>query len=646
MNQQPPRPEPSAAQPAANKLSAGSVPVAGSPNPVSSTTGAATEAVAPAPAATEVPATVGAPTVGAPTGKILDWAILRRLYSFIGPYQGRFYLLVGIIMLSACLAPVTPLLIRYTIDNVIASGKGDQLITMLMIMIGVLLVQALVQFSNTYLSGWLGQYVIRDVRVQLYRKILQLRLKFFDNTPIGRLVTRAISDIETLADVFSQGMAAIAGDILQLVLVIAVMLYTDWRLALISLSTIPVMLISTYVFKEKIKVSFNQVRTAVANLNSFVQEHITGMNIVQIFGSERIEAEKFREINKEHRDANIRSIWYYSIYFPVADIISAVAVGMVVWYGARQVLLTDVSFGTITAFIMFINLFFRPIRQLADRFNTLQMGIVSTDRIIKLLDSDEFTVNEGTHVPETLGGDVTFDKVWFAYNDEDWVLRDISFRVSAGETVAFVGATGAGKSSIINLLSRFYDINKGSITIDGVDVHQYELGALRRHIGVVLQDVFLFSDTIANNITLGDERISREKMVEAAKLVGVHDFIERLPGGYDYNVQERGATLSVGQRQLISFVRAMVQDPKIIVLDEATSSVDTETEEMIQAAIDKLMKGRTAIVIAHRLSTIQKADNIIVVDKGRIVEQGTHDELLRKEGAYANLYQMQYKEMA
>ena len=549
-------------------------------------------------------------------------------------------------MLSACLAPVTPLLIRYTIDNVIATGKGDLLLTMLMVMIGVLVVQALVQFLNTYLSGWLGQYVIRDVRVQLYRKILQLRLKFFDNTPIGRLVTRAISDIETLADVFSQGMAAIAGDILQLVLVIAVMVYTDWRLALISLSTIPVMLISTYVFKEKIKVSFNEVRTAVANLNSFVQEHITGMNIVQIFGSERIEAEKFRDINKDHRDANIRSIWYYSIYFPVADIISAVAVGMVVWYGARQVLLTDVSFGTITAFIMFINLFFRPIRQLADRFNTLQMGIVSTDRIIKLLDSDEFTVNDGTLVPKTLRGDVTFDNVWFAYNDEDWVLRDISFRVNAGETVAFVGATGAGKSSIINLLSRFYEINKGEITIDGVDVHEYELGELRRNIGVVLQDVFLFSDTIANNITLGDARISREKMVEAAKLVGVHDFIEQLPGGYDYNVQERGATLSVGQRQLISFVRAMVQDPKIIVLDEATSSVDTETEEMIQDAIDKLMKGRTAIVIAHRLSTIQKADKIIVVDKGRIVEQGTHDELLRHEGAYANLYQMQYKEMA
>ncbi|WP_461042109.1 ABC transporter ATP-binding protein [Spirosoma harenae] len=579
------------------------------------------------------------------SGRIFDWVILRRLYTFVKPYQTRFYLLIGIILLAACLAPLTPLLIRYTIDNIISVGNYHRLNQMLIVMIGVLVIQAMVQFSNTYLSGWLGQYVIRDIRTQLYRKILHLRLKFFDNTPIGRLVTRSISDVETLADVFSEGMAAIAGDILQLVLIIGVMFYTDWRLAAISLSSIPFMLISTYIFKEKIKKSFNEVRTAVANLNSFVQEHITGMNIVQIFGSEKIEAEKFRAINADHRNANIRSILYYSIYYPVADIISAVAVGLVVWYGATQIIHSDVTFGTVTAFVMFINLFFRPIRMLADRFNTLQMGIVSTDRILKLLDSDEFTANNGTYAPATIRGDVEFKNVWFAYNNEDWVLRDISFQVKAGETVAFVGATGAGKSSIINLLSRFYDINKGEITVDGVDIHQYELGHLRRNIGVVLQDVFLFSDTIENNITLGDKTISHEKIVEAAKLVGVHDFIERLPGGYQYNVMERGSTLSVGQRQLISFVRAMVQDPKIIVLDEATSSVDTETEEMIQDAIGKLMKGRTAIVIAHRLSTIQKANNIIVVDKGRIAEQGTHEELLQHEGFYANLYRMQYKEM-
>ena len=579
-------------------------------------------------------------------GRIFDVAILRRLYAFVKPYQMRFYCLIGIIMLAACLAPLTPLLIRYTIDNVIVEGDYQRLTLMLILLIAVLVVQAIVQFSNTFLSGWLGQYVIRDIRVQLYRKILQLRLKFFDNTPIGRLVTRSISDVETLADVFSEGMAAIAGDILQLILIVAVMFYTDWRLALISLSTIPLMLFSTYVFKEKIKTSFNEVRTAVANLNSFVQEHITGMNIVQIFGSEKIELEKFRAINDEHRRANIRSIWYYSIYYPVADIISAVAVGLVVWYGARQVISSDVTFGTITAFVMFINLFFRPIRMLADRFNTLQMGIVSTDRILTLLDSNEFTANNGRYEPATIRGEVSFDHVWFAYNNEDYVLRDISFSVGEGETVAFVGATGAGKSSIINLLSRFYDINRGTIEVDGVDVHEYELGYLRRNIGVVLQDVFLFSDTIENNITLGDKRISREKMIEAAKLVGVHEFIERLPGGYAYNVMERGSTLSVGQRQLISFVRAMVQDPKIIVLDEATSSVDTETEEMIQNDISKLMKGRTAIVIAHRLSTIQKAHNIIVVDKGQIVEQGNHEALLQREGTYANLYRMQYKEVA
>jgi len=579
------------------------------------------------------------------SGRIFDWPTLKRLYDFVRPYQSRFYLLVFIILLSASLAPLTPLLIRYTIDNEIAEGDYQGLTLMLVLMIGVLVLQAIIQFSNTFLSGWLGQHVIRDIRVQLYRKILHLRLKFFDNTPIGRLVTRSISDVETLADVFSEGMAAIAGDILQLVLIVAVMFYTDWRLSAISLSMIPLMLLSTYIFKEKIKDSFNEVRAAVANLNSFVQEHITGMSIVQIFSSEKIEAEKFRAINNEHRKANIRSIWYYSVYYPVADIISALGVGLVVWYGAREIINEEVTFGTVTAFVMFINLFFRPIRMLADRFNTLQMGIVSTDRILKLLDSDDYTVNNGTYVPPAMKGEVEFNHVWFAYNNEDYVLRDISFKVRAGETVAFVGATGAGKSSIINLLSRFYDINKGEILVDGVDVHDYELGSLRRNIGVVLQDVFLFSDTIENNITLGDKRISREKMVEAAKLVGVHDFIERLPGGYSYNVMERGSTLSVGQRQLISFVRAMVQDPKIIVLDEATSSVDTETEEMIQNAIDKLMKGRTAIVIAHRLSTIQKANKIIVVDKGRIVEQGTHEELLQHEGFYANLYRMQYKEV-
>ncbi len=579
-----------------------------------------------------------------PSGKIFDWTVLKRLFQFIRPYQFRFYSLVFVILVGAALAPAIPLLIKQTIDGPVSAGDYNGLAQMMLIMVGVLVLQSLIQFVNTYLAGWLGQNIIRDIRIQLYQKIIHLRLKFFDDTPIGRLVTRTISDIETLADVFSEGIAAIAGDILQLVLIITVMFYTDWKLSLISLSTVPLMLVSTYIFKEKVKKSFNIVRNAVANLNSFVQEHITGMSIVQIFNSEQIEYKKFVTINKEHRDANIKSIMYYSVYYPVAEVIAALGTGLVVWFGAKQMLNSEVSYGTVTAFIMFINIFFRPIRMLADRMNTLQMGIVSTDRIIKLLDSDEYTANDGKYTTH-LKGEVEFKDVWFAYNEENYILKDISFKVNQGETVAFVGATGAGKSSIINLLSRFYEINKGEIWIDGIDIKKYDLKHLREQIGVVLQDVFLFSDTIENNITLGDTSISRENIIEAAKLVGVHDFIMQLPNGYDYNVQERGATLSVGQRQLISFVRAMVQDPKIIVLDEATSSVDTETEELIQNAISQLMKGRTAIVIAHRLSTIQKAHKIIVLDRGQIMEEGNHEELLEQDGFYANLYRMQYKEM-
>ncbi len=576
------------------------------------------------------------------SGQIFDLKILRRIFSFTKPYRSRFWFLVMIILLLACVIPVPPLLIRKTIDNEIALGDYNGLAIMIAIMIGILVVQGFLNFLSTYLSGWLGQSVIRDIRIQLYKKILNLRLKFFDETPIGRLVTRTVSDIETLSDVFSDGLAQIFGDIMQLIIIIGVMFYTDWRLSLISLITVPLMLISTYIFKEYIKKSFNEVRLAVAKLNSFVQEHITGMSIVQIFNAEKPEYEKFVKINEEHRDANIRSILAYSVYFPMADLISALGTGLIVWYGAKHIIQADMTLGTLTAFIMFTNLFFRPIRMLADRFNTLQMGIVSTERILKLLDSDEYVQNNGSHSPKNLLGKVDFKNVWFAYIDEEFVLKNISFSVKEGETVALVGATGAGKSSIINLLSRFYEINKGQIFVDDIDVNEYELSVLRKHIGVVLQDVFLFSDTILHNITLGDQSISKEKVIEAAKLVGAHDFIERLPGGYLYNVMERGATLSVGQRQLISFVRALVHDPKIIVLDEATSSVDTETEEMIQNAIAKLMKGRTAIVIAHRLSTIQNAHKIIVLDKGEIKEQGSHEELLQIDGWYADLYNMQF----
>lgn len=580
-------------------------------------------------------------TPEAKSGKIFDGEVLRRLFSFITPYKLQFYFLIFLIFLSAILAPVLPLLIKYTIDNPIATGDYQELSVMLAIMVGSLILAAFISFFNTYLSGWLGQHIIRDIRIQLYDKLLQFRLKFYDNTPVGRLVTRTISDIETLSNVFSAGFAAIIGDILQLIIIISVMFYTDWRLSLISLSTVPLMLVSTYIFKEKIKASFNLVRNAVSNLNSFVQEHITGMNIVQIFNAEKLEYDKFEKINAEHRDANIKSVFYYSVYYPVIEVISALGVGLVVWYGARQIINMEVTFGTVTAFIMFINQFFRPIRMIADRVNTLQMGIVSTDRIIKLLDSDEFIDNNG-NITADLKGRVEFKNVWFAYNDGNYVLKDISFTAKESETIAFVGATGAGKSSIINLLSRFYEINNGEILIDERSVSEYDIGALRKQIGVVLQDVFLFSDSIEYNINLGDKSITREQIVEAAKLVGVHDFIMQLPNNYDYNVQERGATLSVGQRQLISFVRAIVQNPNIIVLDEATSSVDTETEELIQAAIEKLMKGRTALVIAHRLSTIQKADKIIVLDKGEIVESGTHQELLELDGFYNNLHNMQY----
>ena len=576
------------------------------------------------------------------SGQIFDIQILKRIYSFLTPYRLRFWSLVVTIMVSACVVPLNPLLIRHTIDNYIVAGNYPMLAKMLLLMIGVLLLQGFLQFVSAYMAGWLGQTVIRDIRVQLYDKILSLRLKFFDDTPIGRLVTRTVSDIETLNDVFSEGLAAIAGDILQLVLITGVMFWTDWRLTLICLCTVPFMVISTYLFKEYIKKSFNEVRLAVANLNSFVQEHITGMNIVQIFNSEKLEYDKFLKINEVHRNAHIRSIWAYSVYFPVADVILAAGTGLIVWFGSKQILTHDMTLGTLTAFIMFMNLFFRPIRFLADRFNTLQMGIVSTERIIKLLESDEYVVNNGTFKADKLKGNVRFENVWFAYNDEEYVLKNISFEVKQGETIALVGATGAGKSSTINLLSRFYEINKGKIFVDDVDLQHYELNSLRSKIGVVLQDVFLFSDTIENNITLGDKSITREKIIEAAKLVGAHDFIERLPDGYDYNVMERGATLSVGQRQLISFVRALVHDPKVIVLDEATSSVDTETEEMIQNAIAKLMKGRTAIVIAHRLSTIQNAHKILVLDKGEIKEEGTHDELLEKDGWYASLHKMQF----
>lgn len=580
------------------------------------------------------------------SGNIVDLKVLKRLFAFAKPYKGTFYFLIFLTIALSIVGPLRPMVIQKTIDNNVATGDYSGLVNMVLLLVGLLVLQAIVQYLHTFYSGWLGQYIIKDIRIKLYRHIQQLKLQFFDKTPIGRLVTRNVSDIETLAEVFSTGIAGIIADVLQLLVILSWMLFLDWKLTLVSLSLLPILLFATYIFKEKIKVAFNEVRAAVSNLNSFVQEHITGMNIVQIFNSEKRELEKFKEINREHRKANINSVLYYAIYFPVAEVIQAAGIGLIVWYGGGQLVQGNMEFGMMIAFILYLQMFFRPIRMIADRFNTLQMGIVSSNRILDLLDSTEHIPDNGNYQSENVEGNVKFDKVWFAYNEEDWVLKDISFEANKGEMIALVGATGAGKTSVINLLSRFYEINKGTIYVDGKNAREYDLSNLRKHIAVVLQDVFLFSDSIYNNITLRNDSIPREKVLEAAKMVGALEFIEKLPGGLDYNVMERGATLSVGQRQLISFVRAMVYDPKIIVLDEATSSVDTETEELIQDAIQTLMKGRTSIVIAHRLSTIQNAKKILVLDKGKIVEEGNHDSLLEKDGFYANLHQMQYKEVA
>jgi len=580
------------------------------------------------------------------SGNIIDYRVLKRIFAFVHPYKRIFGAIIFLTFLLAILGPIRPYLVSIAIDDYVAVYDYPGLVKMIILLIFLLVMQAIVQYLHTYYSDWLGQHVIRDIRIRLYEHLLKLKLRFLDKTPVGQLVTRNVSDIETLADVFSQGLAAMLGDILQLFIILTIMFYTDWRLTLISLCMLPFLLISTYVFKEKIKSAFNEVRNAVAKLNSFVQEHITGMSIIQIFNSEKKEHEKFQAINKEHRKAHIRSVLYYSVYFPVAEVIQAIGIGLLVWYGAKGVLGDTITIGILIAFIMYVQMFFRPIRMIADRFNTLQLGVVSSARILKLLDNEEHIPDNGTLHPGSFKGIVEFDKVWFAYDDKNHVLKDITFKVEPGETCALVGATGAGKTSVINLLNRFYDINRGEIKIDGVSVNQYELKALRQNIGVVLQDVFLFSGSIRQNITLGDDSINDDTILHAAELVGAGGFIEKLPGGLEYDVMERGATLSVGQRQLISFVRAMVYNPHIIVLDEATSSVDSETEVLVQEAVEKVLKGRTAIVIAHRLSTIQKADNILVFDKGEIREEGTHEELLSKNGYYAYLFQMQYRELA
>lgn len=576
------------------------------------------------------------------SGNAVDVSLLKRVFRYAYPYRRMFIWSIILTILLAILAPLRPWLIQYTLDKFILFGDSSGLLNMSLLMLALLLIQTAVQYFHTFFTNILGQSVIKDLRISVFNHISSLKLKYFDRTPLGQLITRTVSDLETIADIFSEGLIVIIGDVLQVLAIIAVMLYTDWELTVIILIPMPFLILASYVFKEAIKSAFQDVRTQISNLNTFLQEHISGIRIIQYFAREDQEMRKFKEINAKHRDAHIRSNWYYSIFFPVVEIISAISIGLLVWYGSKSIISNEISPGVVVSFIMYINMLFRPIRELADKFNTLQMGMVGAERIFNVLDTDERTENKGTHKPAQIQGDIQFKNVWFAYNDENWVLKDISFHVKPGETLALVGATGAGKSSTINILNRFYEINKGQVLLDGIDIRDYELNYLRATIATVLQDVFLFSDSIANNINLNNPKISREAIIKAAEDVGALDFINRLPGAFDYDVMERGATLSAGQAQLISFIRALVYNPQILVLDEATASVDTETEELIQHAINKLMEGRTSIVIAHRLSTIQNADRIIVLDQGEIKEIGSHQELLKLNGYYKRLYDLQF----
>lgn len=576
--------------------------------------------------------------------KLLDLSLLRRIFSYALPYKKQFILSVILAVSLAVISPVRPYLIQVTVDKYIASELIRMVVYITLFQIGLLLVESVIQFGFSYLSKWLGQAIIKDLRKEVYQKILGLNLNFFDRTPIGTLTTRTINDIEAINEIFANGLISIVADVLMILAILIVMLFTDWELTLISVSVFPLLIIATYLFKESVNKSFFKVRNAISALNAFVQEHISGMFIVQAFSAEQQEHDKFSHINKDLRKANVSAIFAYAVFYPIVEIISALALGLLVWYGSSQVLNYEGSIGVIIGFVLYINMLFRPLRSLADKFNTLQMGMVAAERVFKVLDNANEMPDEGQHAPEKLQGDIVFDKVWFAYHEEQYVLKDISFHLKPGETLAIVGATGSGKTTMISILNRLYAINKGRILIDHVDQQEYTLDALRSHIGVVLQDVFLFSGSILDNITLRNPNVSREKVIETAKMIELHDFIMQLPGNYDFNVMERGGMLSLGQRQLISFIRALLYDPSILILDEATSSIDTESEILIQKATDRLIHNRTAIVIAHRLSTISKADKILVMNKGEIIETGDHEELLRQKGTYYQLHQMQFKE--
>lgn len=563
---------------------------------------------------------------------------LKRLFSYTIPYRKSLLLSVILCIILAASAPLRPYLIQLSVDKYITGKNQSLLIQISVIQFGFLVLESLLRFWFLYRINWLGQSVVNDIRKTVFKKILYQNISYYDNTAIGTLTTRTINDIESVNDVFSEGLISIIADILTIIAIMSVMFATDWKLTLVCLIPFPILILATYFFKESVNKSFQRVRNAVAALNAFVQEHITGMYIVQAFAAEKREIGKFQEINKEHRDANIKAIFAYSVFFPVVEIILALSMGLLVWWGARQMLHYEVTPGVVVAFIMYLNLLFRPLRMLADKFNVLQMGLVAGQRIFTVLDSEEHLKGNGTYAPARIDGRVVFSDVHFAYKPGIPVLKGVSFELPAGKTMAVVGHTGAGKTSIISILNRLYEIESGTILIDGKELQEYDIYALREHIGIVLQDVFLFSGTVFENITMRNDDISLQRVEEVCKMLGLHEFILRLPNGYQYNVMERGNTLSQGQRQLISFARALLYNPSILILDEATSSVDSESEQLIQHAIDTLIKGRTSIIIAHRLSTIRKADQILVLEKGNVLERGNHDELMRRQGAYHELY--------
>ena len=576
------------------------------------------------------------------TGNVIDFMLLKRVMKFAKPYKSHFFVAAIAAILLSVLGPMRPLIINHAIDNYIVIPNKEGLIKITQILISLLVLEGVIQFFYIYLSTWLGQHVIQDLRSKIFEHILSLKMKYFDNTPIGTLVTRTVSDIETIADIFSQGLLVIIAELLKLIVIIILMFYTDWRLTIIALLTIPVLLVATAWFKNNIKRTFQDVRTQIANLNTFVQEHIVGINIVQIFNRENAEYQKFFDINTKHRDSNIKGIFYYAVFFPVVEVLSSVSIGLIVWYGGQAILDgKNITVGELIAFILFIHMMFRPIRQLADRFNILQMGIVGCERVFKVLDTDEKILDNGALNIENTKGSIAFKKVNFCYKKDESVLKNLSFEIEAGKMLALVGRTGAGKTSIVSVLNRFYEIDSGHITIDGININEISLQSLRKNIALVQQEVFLFSDSILNNITLFDATISKEKVIAAAKEIGVDEFINSLPGDYDFVVAERGVTLSSGQRQLIAFLRVYVRNPKILILDEATASIDTATEELLQLALEKLATNRTTIVIAHRLSTIVNADKILHLENGSVLESGTHNQLLKNKGSYAEMFNFQ-----